>query len=337
MSKKPVTMREVAQQAGVSIQTVSAVMNDKDGISLPTRNRVLNVIQQLNYKRDPIARSMRTGQVGLIGLMVQDITNPVLSILASDVEVNVSNEEFNVVLYNASEDVNREQAYLELVTNRLIDGLIVVNAVNQALAVETLENADIPTVFIDSISTPTVSSVKTDEIYGAYLATTHLIQCGHMRIAHISGIPSTEITHLRIQGYRRALSEYGISYEKIVSPTSRHWNYQGGYTCIQQLLEEDEKPTAVFSAGDELAIGAYRALYERGLSIPQDMSIVGFDDIEASAFAAPPLTTIRQPFAEIATTAVKLLFEIINGQQTEAVQIMLQPELIVRESTANLP
>ena len=336
MADKHTTMRDVAHQAGVSIQTVSAVVNNKDGISQKTRNRVLDIIQQLDYRRDPIARSMRTGQIGLIGLLVQDIANPVLSNIASNVEASVSDEDFNVVLYNASSDAVRERAYLEVVTNRLIDGLIVVNAVNQAHTVAILEQATIPAVFIDSLATPTLPSVSTDDALGGYLATQYLIQQGHKKIAHISGAPSLEITEQRIQGYQQALTEYDLVYPHIISPASMQWDYQAGYDCMKRLLDSESRPTAVFIAGDELAIGAYRALYETGLSIPDDMSIVGFDDIEVAAFATPPLTTIRQPFAELASHAVSLLFKIIKNQYNEATQVMLRPELIVRDSTAKV-
>ncbi len=336
MPNKPTTMRDVADKAGVSIQTVSAVVNNKDGISQPTRNRVLDIIKELNYRRDPIARSMRTGQIGLIGLLVQDIANPVLSNIASIVEANVSDEDFNVVLYNANSDVNRERAYLELAANRLIDGLIVVNAVDQAYSVATLEEASIPTVFIDSLATPTLSSVSTDDLQGAYLATQHLIKQGHQQIAHISGAPGLEITKRRADGYQQALVDHDLEFQMIVSPESMQWDYQAGYNSMSRILDDTHRPSAVFIAGDELAIGAYRAVYDKGLSIPQDLSIVGFDDIEASAFATPPLTTIRQPFAEMASKAVSLLFDIIKDQQTETVQIMLQPELIVRQSTARI-
>ena len=336
MVDKPATMRDVADKAGVSIQTVSAVVNGKDGISQQTRNRVLDIIQQLNYKRDPIARSMRTGQTGLIGLFVQDITNPVLSKLASYVEAKVSDQEFNVVLYNASADAHKEQSYLELATNRLIDGLIVVNAVDQGRTIAILEKASIPVVFIESLPTQTLSTVSTDDTQGAYLATEHLIQLGHTKIAHISGTPTVEITKRRIHGYRQALADHGINFHKIVSPASMYWDYRAGYNSMKALLKDDTRPTAVFSASDELAIGAYRALYESGLSIPEDVSMVGYDDIEASAFATPPLTTIQQPFVDMASNAVDLLFNIIRDRQNEVAQIMLPPELIVRQSTVRL-
>ncbi|HLV35078.1 MAG TPA: LacI family DNA-binding transcriptional regulator [Spirillospora sp.] len=334
MPQKPATMRDVANKAGVSIQTVSAVVNGKDGISQQTRNRVLDVVKQLNYKRDPIARSMRTGQTGLVGLLIQDITNPILSKIASQVDALVSAEDHNVVLCNASSEPDRERAYLELVENRLIDGLIVVNAVDQAHTLAVLEKTATPAVFIDSLTRPSVPSVSTDDVRGAYLATQYLIEQGHQRIAHISGATALEITQRRIRGYTQALSDYGLTFHRVVSPESTRWDYKAGYEAMRQILAEDQVVTAVFAAGDEMALGAYRALFECGLSIPGDVAIVGFDDIEAAAYATPSLTTIRQPFAEMASRAVSLLFQIIRGQPSEPVQIMLDPELILRESTA---
>lgn len=336
MPDKPATMRDVADKAGVSIQTVSAVVNGKDGISQRTRNRVLDVVKQLNYKRDPIARSMRTGQTGLIGLLVQDITNPILSNIASRVEALVSAEDHNVVLYNASSDAARERVYLELVENRLIDGVIVVNAVDQAHTLDLLAKAAIPAIFIDSLMTPTVPAVTADDVGGAYLATDYLIGLGHERIAHISGANPLEITQRRIQGYTSALADQGIDYHQVIAPQSTRWDYRAGYEAMQDLLQRDSRPTAVFAASDEMAIGVYRACHEHGLSVPQDLSVVGFDDIQAAAFASPPLTTVRQPFEAMASHAVKLLFQTLQDPQRDPVEIKLRPELVVRESAAEL-
>jgi DNA-binding LacI/PurR family transcriptional regulator len=330
-------MKDVAQLVGVSIQTVSCVVNGKGSISEETRRRVLQAIEQLNYRRDPIARSMRTGQTCMIALFVLDITNPVLSIIASDVEAAAYDANYNVILYNVSMDARRERAYLDSLNDRLVDGLIMVNALDREHTFALLADSHIPTVLIDSVATPTLPSVSLDNFQGAYLATKHLIELGHRRIAHICGTPNIEISRQRAGGYEKALAEYSLSYCQIIPPHDDRWDYQAGYFAMRHLLDLETPPTAVFTASDEMAIGAYRALAEAGLRVPQDMSIVGFDDINAAAFTTPPLTTIRQPFKQIATQAFTLLMQFMSEHQPETLQVILPAELIVRESTGAAP
>ncbi len=337
MATKAPTMRDVAQLAGVSVQTVSCVINGTGSISEKTRNQVLTAIRQLDYRRDPIARSMRTGQTCLIGLLVLDITNPVLSVIASAVEAAAYAASYNVILRNIGEDARREQAYLEAAANRLVDGLVMVNAVDRARTFAFLEENRIPTVLIDYLATPRIPSVSMDNFQGAYLATQHLIELGHRRIAHVCGDTTlVELARQRELGYLRALSDHGLTYRLIEAPSSQRWDYQAGYDAMREILRREPLPTAVFTASDQMAIGAYRALAETGLRVPEDMSVVGFDDIDAAAFALPPLTTIRQPFVEMASQAIALLLQILNGPQPDSTQILLPPELIIRASTARI-
>lgn len=334
-SKTP-TMRDVAELAGVSAQTVSCVVNNTGAISAETRARVWNAIEQLHYRRDPIARSMRTGQTGLIGLLVLNITNPVLSALASAVEAAALAAGSRVVLYNVGEDMGRQREYLGMSADGLIDGLIIVNAIDHAETLTFLEKERVDAVLIDCLANTRIPSVAVDNVRAAYLATEHAIKHGHRRIAHIAGSSTLVIARQRQQGYAQALADYGLSYQKVVVSRGERWNYQAGYEAMQDLLRSGPVPTAVFAASDEMAIGAYRALAEAGLSVPADLSVIGFDDIDVAAFVVPALTTIRQPYVEIATQAVSLLFKRIAGQLAEPTQIILPPELIIRQSVAEV-
>jgi LacI family transcriptional regulator len=336
MAAKVPTMRDVAQLAGVSVQTVSCVINGTGSISEKTRNQVLHAVRQLDYRRDPIARSMRTKQTCLIGLLVLDITNPVLSVLASAVEQAANASNYNVILRNIATDARREQAYLEAAADRLVDGLVMVNSVDRARSFAFLEETRIPAVLIDCLAVPRIPSVSLDDFRGAYLATNHLIELGHRRIAHICGTRTMEVARQRELGYLQALSDKGIIYRHVEPPHSERWDYQAGYEAMQQLLRRDPIPTAVFAASDQMAIGAYRALAEAGLSVPGDVSIVGFDDIDAAAFAWPPLTTIHQPFAKMGAQAVSLLMRLLNGPAPETTHILLPPSLVIRQSTARI-
>ncbi len=336
MSTKAPTIRDVAELAGVSAQTVSCVINGKGSISAATRLRVMQAIETLNYRRNPIARSMRTRQTGLIGLLVLDITSPVLSTIASTIEAAAYAEEYNVLLYNVGHSVRRERDFVEKAADRRVDGLIIVNAVDETHSIEMVAQGSIPTVLVASVETTAVPSVSTDNVRGAYLATQHAIELGHRKIAHISGALELAVARHRVQGYQQALANYGLSYRQVVTPPGNRWSYRDGYEAMRRLLQTSPRPTAVFVAGDQMAIGAYRALTEAGLSVPDDMSVIGFDDIEAAMFTAPPLTTIRQPFYEIATQAFSLLLQIMDGQRPQGAQIILPPELVVRESTRSV-
>jgi len=336
MASKSPTMRDVADLAHVSVQTVSCVVNGNGNISEKTRGRVWHAVEQLGYRRDPIARSMRTGQTSLIGLHVLDITNPVLSIIASAVEAAAYASNYNVLLRNINMDVRRERAYLETEIDGLLDGAIIVNAVDQNYTFRFLEENRVPTVLIDCIATPDIPSVSMDNFRGAYLAAEHLIGLGHIRIAHIGGARTLEVARQRERGYLAALADHELTYRSVETPQSEQWGYRAGYEAMQRLLQTTPLPTALFAASDQMAIGAYRALAEAGLRVPANISVVGFDDVESAAFASPPLTTIRQPFVELASQAVSLLLQMLNGPVSEARQILLPPELIVRKSTAEL-
>lgn len=334
---KTPTMREVAQLASVSVQTVSCVVNNTGSISPETRERVLQAIEQLNYHRDPIARSMRTGRTQLIGLLVLDITNPVLARIASAIEAAAYTRSYGVLLYNVSLDKRREHAYLKAVAERLVDGLIIVNAVDRDKTFADIQKSAFPTVLVDCLATPSIPSVSVDNHQGAYLVTSHLAQLGHQRIAHLSGAPALEVARQRILGYQQALHDYGLAYSQIIHPPNNHWDYRSGYVAMQQLLRTAPLPTAVFVAGDQMAIGAYRALAEAGVCVPDDMSVIGFDDIEAASYITPPLTTIRQPLEEMGQRALALLFELLDSGQAASRQIILPPELILRQSTGEAP
>ena len=331
-------MRDVARLAGVSVQTVSCVVNDKGDISEETRARVLRVIGKLNYRRDPIARSLRTRRTRLISLLVLDITTPVLSILASAVEGAAYAADYSVILHDVHMDANRERGYLEAAADGLVDGLIIVNALDRAHTFSLLERDEIPVVLIDCLEAPVaLPSVCADNVGGAYLAVSHLIALGHRRIAHLGGIPHQEIARQRARGYAQALAEHNLEYRCVVATPTERWDYQGGYEAMQAVLGRSPRPTAVFAASDQMAIGAFRAIAEAGLSVPGDISLVGFDDIDAAAYTAPPLTTVHQPFREMAARAVALLLQLIGGsEEPESTRIVLPAELVVRQSTARI-
>jgi DNA-binding LacI/PurR family transcriptional regulator len=308
-------MRDVALLAGVSIQTVSYVVNGKGVISPETRKRVQHAIERLNYRRDPIARSMRTRQTRLIGLLVLDITNPVLSVIASAVEATAFEHDYKVILQNTGMEAAREKEYLMESAGSLIDGLIIVNSVDRESTLEFLEAQQITAVLIDCLSSTTIPSVAVDNVKSAYIATNHAIELGHQRIAHITGSSSLLMARQRQQGYLEALADHNLAYERIIVSGNERWDYQAGYDSMAELLQDQPLPTAIFAASDQMAIGAYQGIAQAGLKVPDDF------------------TTVRQPFTEIASNAVSLLLQLISGEKPEQTQLILPPELVVRQST----
>lgn len=330
------TMRDVAQRAGVSVQTVSHVLNQTGSISDETRSRVLHSIEELNYRRNPIARSMRTQKTRMLALVVMDITNPVLATIASTIEAAAYGQNYNVLLYNTGLDAAREHICLHEIGDRRVDGALIVNAIDRQNAAH-LKQEGVPTVLIDCVTpSSTLPTVSVDNVQSAYLATRHLISLGHKRIAHIAGARQLEIARQREMGYLKALDAEWIPYRSVISAQSIQWGYQSGYLAMKRLLEDSPHPTALFAASDELAMGAYRALAEHGLLVPHDISIVGFDDIEASAYVTPPLTTVHQPFSELGRQAFSLLLMMLDGDQLDPPDVLLPAELVIRASTAGV-
>ena len=327
-------MKDVARIAGVSIQTVSAIINHKPGITQPTRDRVLAAIEQLGYRPYSVARSLRTRQTHSIALVVSDIANPFYATMASAIEEFAHNAGYSLVLHNTHNDISRETSYLMSISQRWIDGAIIVSSRNEVVGLDSLTAARIPMVAINHI--PGVyegPSVTADNLRAGRIAAEHLVGLGHVHMSHISGPARLYLSREREMGFLEVLRENGL--RPIVCPNSAgDWDCESGYRAMRQVLEcADHQPTAIFAANDRMAIGAMRAIHEAGLRVPEDISVIGLDDIEFSPFANPPLTTVSQPIVKMALTAVDLLIKLLAGEQPLVTRITLIPELVVREST----
>jgi LacI family transcriptional regulator len=327
------TMRDVARRVGVSVQTVSAVINEKPGITIETRDRVLLAIQELGYRPFSVARSLRTRQTNTVALIVPDIANPSFSTIASAAEDLAHACGYSLIHYNTHESIEREASYIRTAAMRWVDGVLFVSARDHMSALETLQAAGIPCVAIDRIPQSYAGpSVTLDNTRAGEMAAGHLISLGHRRIAHISGPLRLRVARERLEGFQAASALQGLPDPFVVNSTG--WNCEEGYAAMQELLKREQPiPTGLFAASDRLAIGAIKAAHEAGLRIPQDLSVIGLDDIEVAAFQIPPLTTLRQSFANLATLAMQILLAILNDETPEETQVILEPELVVREST----
>lgn len=334
--QRPTTMQEVAELAQVSKQTVSAVINNKPGITEGTRQRVLAVIEELGYRPDLTARSLRTGRTLTIALILTDVSSPVHGKMAVTVENYTYGAGYNLVLYNTHDDIEREQFYIDSIIQRSVDGALFISANDQTTGPHILKAAGIPVVVIDRVP-PGYEGVTVvlDNAKAGYLAGEHLAQLGHRHIVHVGGPMNLEISRERLRGFCAALEAAGISRPVDIEP-ARDWQIESGYAAMQSLIHRGDRFTSVFAAGDLLAIGAMHAIREAGWGIPDKISMVSIDDIDLAKFHCPPMTTVSQSIAEMATQGIQLLLDLIQGKEVVQSQVLIEPRLIVRQSTAPL-
>ncbi len=327
-------MKDVAELVGVSVQTISAVVNDKPGITDETRARVQQAIAQLGYRPYSVARSLRTRRTRTIALIVSDIANPSFSTMASAAEDYAHKFGYSLIVYNTHDDAEREGNYFRTVAQRWIDGVMFVSAEERLDTLDVFQAAGIPSVAIDRIPVQYHGpSITLDNVRAGRIAAEHLLGLGHQYIAHISGPFKLHLSRERAEGFAQAVAAQG-AIALYSHPDGGDWTCASGYRAMEDLLKLSPRPTAVFAANDRMAIGAIHAIDKAGLAVPDDISVIGLDDIEVAAFQVPALTTVRQVFVEIGTLAVRLLLEIIETGGCAQSQIVMQPELIERQSTA---
>jgi DNA-binding LacI/PurR family transcriptional regulator len=328
------TMRDVARRAGVSIQTVSVVVNDKGVISAVTRERILAAIDELGYRPFAVARSLRTGSTHTIALVISDISNPFFSKMAETVEEHAHRSGYNLILCNTHSDPGRERGYLRIATQRWVDGVLFVATTDTMPGLDAVTAAGVPVVAIDRIPEGFDGpSVILDNLQTGRLVADHLLGLGHRRLAHISGPLALRLSRERLEGFREAVA--ARSPEPVLHAVGdNRWSCESGHRAMRSLLESGSAPTAVFAANDRLAIGAMRAIEEAGLLIPEEVSVVGVDDIELAAYHSPPLTTVRQSLVDVAALGTRILLGLLKGEQPVPSQVVFDPELVIRGSTA---
>jgi LacI family transcriptional regulator len=325
-----VTIRDVAARAGVSVATVSKVINNRYGVASDTTARVQAVIDELGYQASLVAQSLRNHRTNVIGILVADL-EPFSAELLKGAADAIRGSGFELVIYSAgghaSDRVGWERRYLSRLSGTLIDGAVLVTPT----VVDV--NYGAPIVAIDphtgQSGLPTVDS---DNLRGAQLATGHLLGLGHRRIAMLTGRPDLESARLRERGYREALAAAGVAADESLI---RVGAYDPDVSMEQArlLLSAPSPPTAVFAANDVSAIATIEVATDLGMRVPADLSVVGFDNIPESALCAPPLTTVEQPIRKMGERSIELLLRLIRGEPAGATHITLATNLVVRQST----
>lgn len=329
-------MRDVAHHASVSISTVSHVVNDTRAVSDKTRHRVLAAMKTLGYKPNALAQNLRRQQTFSFGMIVPDSANPFFAEVARGIEDTSFEQHYSVILCNTDGDVDKQAAHTDLLIKNQVAGILFVAAGISTELVEDLQARQVPLVVVDrEVPDVVVDTVLTNHLQGGRLATQHLLDLGHRRIACISGgsdlFPSAE----RLIGYQQILQENAIPFDESLVLRG-DFQYESGYRAAQQLLALADRPTAVFASNDLMAVGVISAASQLGLRVPQDLSVVGFDDIRLASFTNPPLTTIAQSTYEIGVIAARMLLDRVQNSGAPPRTRRLDTKLVIRQSTASL-
>ncbi len=323
------TIIDVARVAGVSVSTVSKVINDRYGVAPETYDKVMDVVSQLGYESSLVASSLRRRSTNVIGILVPEF-EPFSTELLKGISSAVEGTGYELLAYSGNLEHNQvgwERRSLSRLAGTLIDGAVIV------APTATVTDATIPVVAVDPHTGKTgPSTVEADNVGGARVATQHLIELGHRRIAHVRGRTDLVSAQLRERGYRQALEAAGLPFDPELV---RVGGYRAAETtdAARELLALPDPPTAIFSANDLSALRVLEIAAEFGLRVPQDLSVVGFDNVPESANAEPPLTTVAQPLHQMGAEAVRLLLGLLSGVDSEE-HLLLPATLVVRASSA---
>jgi LacI family transcriptional regulator len=337
----PVSIREVAAHAGVSVGTVSNVLNRPEIVARATRSRVHAAIKTLGFVRNESARQLRAGRSRTIGLVVLDVANPFFTDVARGVEDEAAASGLAVILCNTDERLDKEQRYLELLEEHRVQGILITPVADADSRLVPLQQRGTPVILVDSKS-PSGSqcSVAVDDILGGQTAMAHLLATGHERITYVGGPVQLRQVADRLDGARQALLQAGGTADDLQVIETGALNVAAGQRAGAQIAElpAQRRPTAAFCANDLVALGLLQEMTRRQIRVPDDLAIVGYDDIEFAAAAAVPLSSVRQPRQELGRMAAQLLLEEALGTDGHKHrQVMFRPELEIRQSSLAAP
>ncbi|MGI6084256.1 MAG: LacI family DNA-binding transcriptional regulator [Acetivibrionales bacterium] len=330
------TMKDVAKEANVSLGTVSNVLNNRSSVSLENREKVMRAVQKLNYRPNSIARYLKTNTTKSIGLVIPDITNPYYPELFRGVEDVAKKNMYTVLLCNTDRNQDKEREYLQILMDKKMDGIILVKPkLCMKEITEVSKNCALVLVDPDNDFRTDVDSIYLDMEGSIMEALQLLYMYNHRRIAYIEGLRDSQSCRTRKNLYMKFLREQGLPHDKDLI-VKGDFTWISGYNCAMKLLNSKHPPTAIIASNDLMALGAIKAINERQLQIPSDISVLGFDDIDMASISTPPLTTIRHPKYEMGTLSVETLLHRINSGNDYTVEpkrtLMMKTDIIVRKS-----
>jgi LacI family transcriptional regulator len=336
----PVTLRDVALRAGVHPATASRALSPETRIlvSEETARRVLAAAEELGYRPNPVARSLRTRRSHTVGVLIPDLNNPLFPPIVRGLDDRLAEAGYVALIGNTDGDDERERVVFERMRARHVDGFLLATAHLRSPLLAEAVRAELPVVLMNRLAEDySFPSVSVDNERGVRMAVTHLAALGHRRIAHIAGPQDLSTGRNRYQGFVGAMASSGLPVDPGLIVFASRFSIEEGLRCCRELLEQPERCTAIAAGNDMLALGCYAALDAAGLSCPQDMSVVGFNDMPFIDLLHPPLTTVRFPHYQVGTEAAQLLLEKIGGNSGPVKILFLAPEFITRGSTAPAP
>ncbi|HGS4859411.1 TPA: substrate-binding domain-containing protein [Vibrio cholerae] len=331
------TMKDIARLAGVSTSTVSHVINKSRFVSDEIAERVNNAAQQLNYAPSALARSLKMNRTKTIGMLVTTSTNPFFGEVVKGVERSCYHQGYNLILCNTEGDNQRMKASINTLLQKRVDGLLLMCSTLEGERLDVFDRyPDIPVVVMDWGPILFASDkIQDNSLQGGYMAAKHLIECGHKEIGCITGPLIRHQAQMRYEGYKRALAEAGIA----INPdwiVESDFECEGGYQAFEKLYQRGKLPSALFVSNDMMAMGVIQAANQRGLRVPDDLSLIGYDDVHIAKFMTPALTTIHQPKYRLGKAAVDTLLYRLENPDTTAQVVQLEPTLVVRNSVRKL-
>ncbi|NBI27841.1 LacI family DNA-binding transcriptional regulator [Chengkuizengella marina] len=330
------TIYDIAREAGVSIATVSKVINNTGRIGDKTKQKVMKVMKDLDYHPSIVASALTGKKTHTIGLLIPDIANPFFAEIARSVEDMGNELGFSVMMCSTDNNIDKESKYISLLEQKRVDGIILATGTQNTTILQNLLKKKVPIALIarDMPSLP-VDTVLVDDYMGGYEATSHLIKLGHQKISIIAEDLTVMSSKERIRGYCQALEDHGLAFDERLLHVS-DFTIEGGRKVAAKILSENNSATAIFACNDLLAMGAIQAAREKGIQIPEDLSIIGFDNTILASICDPPLTTIAQPIQDMGKKVVELLVKEIKEEKTTKQRVVLMPKLEIRKTTSEI-
>ncbi len=331
--RKYVTMKDIAEKAGVSVNTVSRVLNNKPDISKETREKILRIAKELGYIKNITASSLRSNQTKIVGVILEDITNLFFAEVMKGMEAAARKYGYQLLLMNTGTDPKKQREAIQTLLERRVEGILITPTEDGLSDFERLSHINVPAVIVGRhIERLQLDEIHSDEVKGGYLATKHLLLRGRKKILFINSVPENSAARMREEGYRKALREANVHLPEDYIIVSSEPNMEAGYDAVLKAIEKKLDFDGIFCYNDMFAFGAMRALEELGKRVPQDVAVVGYDDVAFASYYRPALTTIRINKFGMGFEAFKLLLQRLTGRRKKPKRVVLDVELIVRES-----
>lgn len=331
--KNTVTIKDVAKKAGVSISTVSRVINNSKPVTDEIKRKVLEVIEETGYVPNPLARSLVTKKSQLIGVVVPEVSDSFVNEILNGIEEIARMYNYDILLSNTYSDKNEEMRSINLLRAKQIEGMVMISWNLEKEQIDFIENCGIPTTYISKTARDyDVPTVSVNNEKATYDMTKHLISQGHKKIAFImTSADDTRLEKERLDGYKSALEESDLVFDENLVRYGGV-DYNSGYESAKEMLEKGIVPDAIFVTGDEAAVGAMNAAFDKGFNVPNDISVAGFNDVKIAKMYRPKLTTVHQPLYDMGAVAIRMVIKMINGEEIEEKKVELPHRIEERES-----